>query len=125
MNTLNGKKKLNNSINAFFKFIIVVWGGHCDYSHWEPKDLATPLLTICVTWRGYATTDKMRDDVATPLLTRYVTWRGYATTNKMRDLTWLRHCWQYAWHDVATPLLTRHVTWRSYATADKIRDMKL
>jgi hypothetical protein len=24
MNTLNGKKKLNNSINAFFKFIIVV-----------------------------------------------------------------------------------------------------
>ena len=24
MNTLNGKNKLNNSINAFFKFIIVV-----------------------------------------------------------------------------------------------------
>jgi hypothetical protein len=61
MNILNEKKsyfmdstnfKLHSRIYGnlinnceFSKFVISVRGGHCDYSPWVPKHLATPLHT--------------------------------------------------------------------------------
>jgi hypothetical protein len=40
------RKITGNSINncGFFKFVISIRGGHCDYSPWATRNLPTPLI---------------------------------------------------------------------------------